>query len=65
MNYQQYEQEKQKLMHTCKSFEEYEEEIKKLVKRLEKERKNEAIKQRMGKLKSYLKVRKNKTLILR
>ena len=53
MNYQQYEQEKQKLMHTCKSFEEYEEEIKKLVKRLEKERKNEAIKQRMGKLKSH------------
>lgn len=53
MNYQQYEQEKQKLLYTCKSFEEYEEEIKKLVKRLEKERKNEAIKQRMGKLKSY------------
>lgn len=37
MNYKKYEQEKQKLLYSCKSFEEYEEEIKKLVKRLEKE----------------------------
>lgn len=37
MNYQQYEQEKQKLLYTCKSFEEYEEEIKKLILRLERE----------------------------
>lgn len=53
MNFLKYEAEKKTLQEQNLTPDEYEEEIKKLVKRLEKERKNEAIKQRMGKLKSY------------
>ena len=53
MNFLKYEAEKKTLQEQNLTPDEYEEEIKKLVKGLKKELKNEAIKQRMGKLKSY------------